>query len=237
MSSRKVATSLLQKLSPPSKIASSLDWRKAAGGAVLTLNIHTDRIGLRLAHHPSLGEPSESLDDLPLGCKSHIDDSTRQHLSNLVQEHNVCGLVVSWPVQHDTGKLGYAAGRALWTLEQLVNDNHHASSALKNRPVCLWDGQHVQLSNQRADMWGRNPEYANTPQDEEHKHKHSASVEQYHEDENVVAAQVWNDFCQSQWPGLLCPPSSSNVEDDNNSNNNNTQYQEDNEECSLQMAA
>mmetsp|Transcript_23322 Transcript_23322/g.55303 ORF Transcript_23322/g.55303 Transcript_23322/m.55303 type:complete len:320 (-) Transcript_23322:214-1173(-) len=235
---------LLSKLVPPSKLASNLNWNKGSGASVLTVNIHTDRIGLRVGYHPSSCKPSESLDDLPLlkkqsGNQSSLSSSssmmkkigagkltgsTHQQLSDIIQSYNVCGLVVNWPVQNDTGRLGYAAGRVLWTLEQLVHDKK-----LENRPVCLWDGQHTTLETEstQTDRWGRNPKLGHsmtepppppaasaststsggatqvsTAADENTTMIHSASVEQYCEDEKIVAKQVWEDFVKTQWPDM-----------------------------------
>mmetsp|Transcript_23321 Transcript_23321/g.55294 ORF Transcript_23321/g.55294 Transcript_23321/m.55294 type:complete len:323 (-) Transcript_23321:214-1182(-) len=239
---------LLSKLVPPSKLASNLNWNKGSGASVLTVNIHTDRIGLRVGYHPSSCKPSESLDDLPLLKKKRsgsnqsssssssismkekkigggkLTGSTHQQLSDIIQSYNVCGLVVNWPVQNDTGRLGYAAGRVLWTLEQLVHDKK-----LENRPVCLWDGQHTTLETEstQTDRWGRNPKLGHsmtepppppaasaststsggatqvsTAADENTTMIHSASVEQYCEDEKIVAKQVWEDFVKTQWPDM-----------------------------------
>ena len=196
---------LLSKLVPPSKLASNLNWNKKAGASVLTVNIHTDRIGLRVGYHPSSCKPSESLDDLPLtmtkkiGGGGKLTGSTHQQLSDIIQSYNVCGLVVNWPVQNDTGRLGYAAGRVLWTLEQLVHDKK-----LENRPVCLWDGQHTTLETEstQTDRWGRNPKLGHSMADPEKRPIHAASVEQYCEDEKIVAKQVWEDFVKTQWPDM-----------------------------------
>jgi hypothetical protein len=208
---------LLSKLVAPSKLASNLNWRKSSGASILTVNIHTDRIGLRVGYHPSTGLPSQSLDDLPLTRRQTTDqqhsgekkmkiggklsNATHQQLSEIIQRHNVCGLVVNWPIQHDTGRLGYAAGRVLWTLEQLID------STAQNRPVCLWDGQHVPLSDSETDEWGRNPKLGHSMSDASYdggatNKVHAASVQQYHEDEMIVAKQIWDDFVKTQWPDI-----------------------------------
>ena len=43
-----------------------------------------------------------------------------RQLDHVVKEYNVCGVLVSWPVQRDTGKVGAACGRVLYTLEDLI---------------------------------------------------------------------------------------------------------------------
>jgi hypothetical protein len=35
---------------------------------------------------------------------------------------------------------------------------------------------------------------------------HRASEEQYNQDENIVAAQVWNNFCRIHWPDGFAQP-------------------------------
>ena len=43
-----------------------------------------------------------------------------RQLDAVVREYNVCGVLVSWPVQRDTWKVGAACGRVLYTLEDLI---------------------------------------------------------------------------------------------------------------------
>jgi RNase H-fold protein (predicted Holliday junction resolvase) len=183
----------MKVLTMPAKVASSLDWRKL-GGALLTLDIHSDRIGVAVAHHPSRGERCHTFESLPLEKKGRsIPDQTKRRLAELCSEHNVCGIVVSWPVQQDTGKLGFAAGRTLWTIEQLLQQGNILTP---NRPLCLWDGVHAKQPP--IDDWGRSAAYARTSD----KTYHLASQEQYHQEENVVAAQVWKDFMKTNWPDI-----------------------------------
>jgi hypothetical protein len=184
---------LMRVLATPAKVASSLDWRKA-GGAILTLTIHTDRIEMALSHHPSTGRPSQTLAPLPLGRKGRVvPEESRRLLSDVVKQQRVCAFVASWPLQPDNGKMGYAAGRTLWMIEQLAEDGSTLSA---NRPVCLWDG--IRAEHSSTDLWGRNPDFARTSQ----KSLHSASKEQYHADEATVASQVWDDFMKANWPNI-----------------------------------
>eukprot|EP00539_Tryblionella_compressa_P006916 CAMPEP_0178763010 /NCGR_PEP_ID=MMETSP0744-20121128/16884_1 /TAXON_ID=913974 /ORGANISM="Nitzschia punctata, Strain CCMP561" /LENGTH=233 /DNA_ID=CAMNT_0020417799 /DNA_START=26 /DNA_END=727 /DNA_ORIENTATION=+ len=185
-------TPLLKVLTTPHKIASALDWRKV-GGAILTLDIHADRIGLAVSHHPSQAEQSpHTYESLPLE-KREIPNFTKRRLAEIVEDQNVCGFVVSWPVQNDTGKFGFAAGRTLYVIEQLLNEDDIIT---RNRPLCLWDGVHAEQPP--TDAFGRSIAYARTCS----KPCHSALESQYHQDEKVVAAQVWNDFMKSNWPDV-----------------------------------
>lgn len=210
-------------LTTPSKIANALDWRKTTGGAIATLDIHADRIGVRISQHPqkSSSRTKYSLPVAPRG-RTRIPDSTRQQLSDLVHKHKVCGFVVSWPVQEDTGLMGAACGRTLYAIEELLrndignndktenmNDtsNHEtkeeqpaATAAVfsVNRPLCLWDTADAHHKRATADAFGRSPLFARTS----NKKEHLASKEQYHQDESVVVSEIWDDFVRTHWPDI-----------------------------------
>ena len=120
----------MKALTKPSKVANALEWTKSSGGTVATLNVHADRIGVRISQHPtgthrqspSPPPSSSSYHSLPLRRKGlhKIPDSTRQRLADLVKEHNVCGFLVSWPIQGDTGLRGAPCGRTLYVMEELL---------------------------------------------------------------------------------------------------------------------
>lgn len=183
--------SLARKLVAPSKIATTLNWKKL-GGAVLSLDVHKDRIGMALASHPAQHEPSTTLDPIRFHFKGgKLPEEAMRHIESVVAENNVCGVVVSWPVQKDTGRRGAACGRTLRVLEDLI-ENTTVFAA--NRNLCLWDSTHVQISDE--DEWGRCAEYNRTS----NKTIYQASKEQYIQDENDVAEQVWDDFAKTHWP-------------------------------------
>jgi RNase H-fold protein (predicted Holliday junction resolvase) len=184
---------LLKVLTTPSKIASALDWKKL-NGSVLSLDIHKDRIGLAIASHPSFGEKPTSLEDIPLGKRGHVTRECKERLAALAKDYRVCGVVVSWPLQPDTGRMGASCGRVLHTLDDLLEDSSLCNTS--TRPLCLWDGDHSLPDPE--DRWGRSEAYSRTSS----KTVHRASVEQYNHDENIVAANVWEDFCRSHWPDL-----------------------------------
>ena len=193
--------SALQKcLTKPCQLAHSLDWKKATGSTLLALDIHADRIGVARCDHPhglglSADDPSSStscypLESIPLSKKNKLSAESKQRLAQLVKDYSVCGFVVSWPLEPN-GKLGAACGRTLHTIDQLLEE---ASLITPNRPLCLWDSQRAQAD--KVDSFGRCSAYATTSS----KALHVASEEQYHSDEGIVAAQVWQDFCQQYWP-------------------------------------
>jgi hypothetical protein len=146
------------------------------------------------------------LDSIPLVGKRKkvMPSDAKRRISGLVRAHNICGFVVSWPLQQDTGLMGASCGRTLWALEQLLEDCEDGSSITttdplfaNNRPLCLWDG--VRREQPATDAFGRSSVYARTST----KTEHCASKEQYHQDESVLAAEVWKDFCEHHWPAAI----------------------------------
>jgi hypothetical protein len=135
-SSKPALLRLNDVLTTPSAVASALDWKKL-NGSVLTLNIHSNRISAAVATHPSSmisstrtkpppSSSARSLPDIPLGRRATVTDDTRQRLQDSItrimrdDDHPICGVVVAWPIQPDTGRMGAACGRVLHTLDQLL---------------------------------------------------------------------------------------------------------------------
>ncbi|VEU34543.1 unnamed protein product [Pseudo-nitzschia multistriata] len=186
---------LLRKLSKPSKVASILDWKKASDNTVLALNIHKNRVGIAVASHPSLGIPCIELDPLRFddshGNRTNISRSIDRHclerFSDIIEDYKVCGVVVNWPLQHDTGRMGAACGRVIFALEQLVERSNestvdiaeerlvggnaaandakdHDGVGILSRPFCLWDAGHIDVKqradpSKRVDAFGRCASY------------------------------------------------------------------------------
>jgi hypothetical protein len=183
-----------------------LDWKRFSGATLLSLNIHRNRIGIAVASHPSLGAKCHELEPMRF-ADDHmtIDKKCLERFQNVIRDYKVCGIVVSWPLQHDTGRMGAACGRVLYALDEIVDksggeDNDILSSG---RPLCLWDSGHIipkQKANPRlnVDSFGRCAQYGNTSSQQEYR----ASKEQYYEDELTVVQEVWDDFCKAHWPDL-----------------------------------
>jgi len=136
-----------------------------------------------------------------------IPDSSRQQLAEILKEHKVCGFVVSWPIQKDTGLMGASCGRTLFAIEELLQSQQETIPEQQqqhqqrpmftpSRPICLWDT--ADAADPAADAFGRSSVYARTS----NKTEHRASEEQYHQDESIVAVQVWEDFVQTNWPEI-----------------------------------
>jgi hypothetical protein len=173
---------------------------------------------MAVACHPSHGRHVSTLDSLPIANqRGKIDRSTLNKLRTIVETNKVCGVVVSWPLQHETGKMGAACGRVLHTLEgvllqqqqqekqqECTSDDCSSSAPIitPSRPLCFWNHCHVQEESE--DEWGRRASYASTRDTAYFSGDkvHLASKEQYYQDENVNAAQVWNDFSRVHWPAL-----------------------------------
>jgi hypothetical protein len=197
---------LMNQLSNPAKVASTLDWKRFSGSTLLSLNIHRNRIGIAVASHPSSGMNCVELDPLHF-ADDHItiDKNCLERFQKIITDYKVCGIVVSWPLQHETGRMGAACGRVLYALEEIIDKSGSAENNVLSagRPLCLWDSGHIipnHKSNPRlqVDSFGRCAQYGNTSTKQEYR----ASKEQYHEDELTVVQQVWNDFCKEHWPDL-----------------------------------
>mmetsp|Transcript_24513 Transcript_24513/g.27509 ORF Transcript_24513/g.27509 Transcript_24513/m.27509 type:complete len:276 (+) Transcript_24513:205-1032(+) len=218
LNSLKSTRKLTNFLTTPSRVASKLDWNKR-NGAVLALDIGKDRIGMALASHP-LYSSSEthmaSLSPIELSytqktyaepqnhTKRILSSATLQELESVMQTHNVCALLVGWPLS-EGNRIGAPCGKVLHTLDCLVEE----SSMLDKRPVCLWTGGEPDVTSKdhasgsfEEDDWGRAPIWAHPPPST--KTVHIASQEQYthHEASDQVALRIWNDFSQNQWPDL-----------------------------------
>jgi RNase H-fold protein (predicted Holliday junction resolvase) len=193
-----VNKTLTHFLTTPHRIASSLDWKKLTG-SVLAMNITSERIGLCLSPHPTHGEAPVTLQDIPLKLETRngkrvVSSNTMSQLQDLVQQNKVCGILVGWPVQ-ENGRLGAPCGKVLHALDSLVANSQVLTP---NRPFCLWDGLHVE--EEISDSFGRLSSYGKKY--DSPKMVHVASEEQYVPARNLVACDIWNDFCRTHWPEL-----------------------------------
>lgn len=187
-------------LTSPSKIAHALDWRKRTGGNVVSMSIGRHRIDLSVASHPESSDEGmlQTLPSIPIqthACalrnKYVLSPAVADELSHLLQRWQVCGLIVSWPVQEE-GWAGASCGRVLFTLDHLCSTTNLFNA---NRKFCLWNDSHRVFCD---DAWGRSPMFTHTSS----KIIHYASKEQYNLMPSKVS-HVWNDFCRAHWPDLL----------------------------------
>jgi hypothetical protein len=182
------ARSLSKCLTAPSKVAQALDWKKASG-SILSLRVNDSSIDIAVAAHPSFEESAHQLQPIPLVRKTLsnrkvVSDTVADALQKVVKDYNVCGMVVSWPVQRE-GWCGAPCGRVLNALDQI--------QLTSDRPVCLYDVNHC---TPPEDEWGRSEIYSTTCD----KTVHVASQEQYQDCTGKVASEIWKDFCHEHWP-------------------------------------
>lgn len=170
-------------LTTPSKIASTFDWKRQAGANnknnnnnthLLSLSIHKNSIGMALSPSSSSKNSSSdggpnSLGSLYMVDRRKMDTRTKQAIAKVIQQNDVCGMVVSWPTQQESGRNGEACGRVLFTLEQLLNDG--STTQVPKRPLCLWNSsshsttvakanEHQEQQHETTDPWGRSSQYA-----------------------------------------------------------------------------
>ena len=196
-----VRTSITKFLTSPSKIARALDWKKSA--SVLSLHVGKDSMDLAVTSHPSSTTDEDvilPLPSIPLRCQvvKHnqkiLQPAVLHELASIVHKFDVCGLVVSWPVQKE-GWCGAPCGRVLFTLDQIANHAPEEDIVSATRPVALWDGHHFASSE---DEWGRSALYSHSSP---RKQVHLASKEQY-KDQGSLAAEIAHDYLRHHWPDL-----------------------------------
>eukprot|EP00522_Entomoneis_paludosa_P002162 CAMPEP_0172465924 /NCGR_PEP_ID=MMETSP1065-20121228/54770_1 /TAXON_ID=265537 /ORGANISM="Amphiprora paludosa, Strain CCMP125" /LENGTH=208 /DNA_ID=CAMNT_0013222595 /DNA_START=156 /DNA_END=782 /DNA_ORIENTATION=- len=190
------ASKIAKLLTSPSKIARALDWQKMTG-ALLSVHIGESNIDLAVTSHPVTNTPIQPLPSIPVEVETHhnrkvLKDSVLKTLSEVVEDPNlnVCGLVVSWPLQKE-GWAGASCGKVLHTLDQIVQDT---SIVTAKRPIVLWDGHHFL---NKEDEWGRTAVYSETS----NSSLHVASKEQYKE-EGMLAAEIAADYLRHYFPDL-----------------------------------
>mmetsp|Transcript_17384 Transcript_17384/g.32998 ORF Transcript_17384/g.32998 Transcript_17384/m.32998 type:complete len:231 (-) Transcript_17384:120-812(-) len=191
-----IRSSITKFLTSPSKVARALDWKKSA--SVLSLHVGKDSIDMAVTSHPSTTSDKElilPLPSIPIKCEVQhnqkvLKEAVLNELASIVEQFDVCGMVVSWPVQKE-GWCGAPCGKVLHTLDQMARDKDIVSAS---RPVCLWDGHHF---HSNEDEWGRSALYAHISK----KDIHIASKEQY-KDEGSLAAEIAHDYLRHHWPDL-----------------------------------
>lgn len=205
---------------------------------ILSLDIHRDGIGMALVSPPCSSSANRfcknssqrirdvrgfnSNSNMPMELPwiptaerrinpeaSCNDDLLSIH--DIVTQHNVCGFVVSWPLEPDTGKMGATCGRVWYTLEALQAMNLSSSSSSQHsslfscsRPICLWDPHRTVEEAKRLDDWGRSWEFTRTSTAREYH----ASTERYYKKQDegdetratMAPIQLWMDFCHAHWP-------------------------------------
>mmetsp|Transcript_34855 Transcript_34855/g.103927 ORF Transcript_34855/g.103927 Transcript_34855/m.103927 type:complete len:244 (-) Transcript_34855:100-831(-) len=175
----KFATELSKALVRPARLASLLGWKSLGGVSIMALDISQEWIGVAFCGHPSSRTPICALPPIALaprpcdGYKRHNLESSNDvvtKLSELINNLNVCGLVVGWPLQSD-GRPGKPCGKVLHFLDKLACHKNPVLS--KERPFVLWDDRKTPRARAGAcirsktdfptDIFGRCEAYSQVP--------------------------------------------------------------------------
>ena len=198
-----MATKLSSALVAPSKVANMLDWRKTVG-AVMALDISTDRIGLAVAEHPEHICESVPLNTLSL-CQGRGQASPKtvtkdiiSELEGAVRQHRICAFVVKWPVNE--GRMGEECGKVLQVLDSVIDQSN--SVVTRKRPFTLWcNDANASTESCPIDEWGRSTDFARAPEyfDGMRYSSKSATRRESSADASVVAATVLDEWVKSHW--------------------------------------
>lgn len=187
--------SIVNILKSPCQVAHNLNWRKCRSN-ILSVRLARECIELAVASHPDCYEPVLPLPSIPvriacLGDQKLMWASAADELRGIVDEWQICGMVVSWPVR-EAGRCGAACGRVLRALDQIAAQDNGLFNP--SRLVCLWDERH---QHSDEDIWGRAPELGVASR----KTVHIASREQY-TDRTTSVVDVWDDYRRVYWPEM-----------------------------------
>lgn len=207
-----LASKISNFIATPTKVANILDWKKL-GGAVLSLDINSHRIGLAVAEHPSKANRIRRLDAIELKKKIDsknrltVDEEVVAKLEGIATQKKICAFVVGWPLQPE-GTIGSPGGKVLHTLDSLVRQS--ARLMTKSRPFTLWDDRSVardeagvnliRRKTTRPDNWGRSPKFAHVPPS--YAGLTYSSTEAYHRpttQDSTVAANLLQKFVDCHW--------------------------------------
>ena len=186
------STSKLSKfLVSPNRLASILDWKKASGGTIMSLDISKECVGLAIGRHPEAQEEEEEdCRDQGWTLALHNNRWTRE-LEMLVKENSVCGFVVGWPVQ-ENGRVGASCGKVLYELDSL-----HYSTLFHNRPFTLYGGT-LPTTTAIPDMFGRSVCFSQVTSTSTYIH----TTFSHRESSSSSAASLLQQFLASHWPTI-----------------------------------
>lgn len=219
--------SLTQSLTTPAKVAHMFDWKKTSNN-ILTLHITKQAIECAIASHPTIASRSSNssssssssgstsfpitpIASIPLERdiardvtakpgtvpSFHVPSVTKA-LQDVIQENNVCGIVVVYPTNTDNGCNNAACGRALHVLDHVSLSGSNSNGSPK--PICLYDpNTHYHHSeNVAPDEWGRSPLYSTTTTA---KVVHCAKQPQT-EKNSTLLQETWYNFVHQYWPNI-----------------------------------
>jgi hypothetical protein len=141
--------------------------------------------------------------------KVHLDtpsfdvQSVTQSLQQIMNQNNVCGIVVMWPTEQQEGWNGASCGRTLHVLDH-ISLNASSGSSSNQKPICLYDPrQHVRSAWTDdlvvEDEWGRTPIYSTTTKA---TFVHCAKQNESITSKNT-AVDVCSSFFRDYWPDVV----------------------------------
>eukprot|EP00542_Grammatophora_oceanica_P018072 CAMPEP_0194048310 /NCGR_PEP_ID=MMETSP0009_2-20130614/26846_1 /TAXON_ID=210454 /ORGANISM="Grammatophora oceanica, Strain CCMP 410" /LENGTH=203 /DNA_ID=CAMNT_0038694143 /DNA_START=171 /DNA_END=782 /DNA_ORIENTATION=- len=155
-------------------------------------------VHLTVASHPE--NPDVSSTEEEQVCSIQSKDEVLSKVKSLAETHNICGLVVDWPLAKD-GRMGASCGLTMHTLDTLAKEQ----VVCKQRPFCLWDGHHT-ITPTKDDAFGRSSTYASTDEAEflsdevviSNQRRTSSSA--VPKDDDMSSDSIWLDYCKTHWP-------------------------------------
>lgn len=191
------STKLATCIADPQRISRILNWNRSKG-AVMALDIGAKRIGVALTG--SMGNktiyPGNQIEYLKApGFKKSLklNDSISNEIEQVVQDHNVCAFVVSWPLDQNR-RAGKPCGRVLHVLDHLAAAPNKLLS--KNRPFALWEeGILSSVPAEHIDKWGRSKVFSKIPS--MNQKIYSSKTNDYDEHisgDSFVASKMLQDF-------------------------------------------
>jgi hypothetical protein len=123
-----------------------------------------------------------------------------QTLQEVIQDHNVCGIIVVYPTNTANGCNNAACGRALHVLDHLSFSGSNGTVSAK--PICLYDpNAHYHHSEHvTPDEWGRSPLFSTTTTE---KVVHCAKQPQSEKNSRLLQ-ESWHNFVHQYWPDVSC---------------------------------
>lgn len=178
-------SSLSKCIVPSQRMVNIMKWKSIKRKAILSLDISETRIGVAYSKsdsHTNAIYPLEPIEYMQRHTimmtgitktttkRSDKNKLVREQIEKLVQKHNVCGFLISWPLQPN-GRMGLACGKALYMLDVLAGGDRPLVT--KNRPFVLWDDIDILSNKLKAqklndrdnanDKWGRSPIFSRVP--------------------------------------------------------------------------
>lgn len=229
--------SMTQSLTTPNTLAHVFDWKKTTS-TVLTLRITKQTIDCGIVTHPIVNNNSNNVVDvlpsIPLEKLKNDDNSKTSEssatstgpnfnvnrvtssLQRIVQDYDVCGIVVIYPTSSSSNGKNASTGRALHVLDHLPNifAAGKNGSSTSSKPICLFDPNQSNVAIHDEDEWGRTQAYCTDGTSAKVVH----CAKQLQHSDNATTSTVleltWKNFVQQYWPNVASDSINENDIDD-----------------------